>query len=343
MSESVTFSHFNRIKKVGGIEMEQIKLTNYLDIYKILKKELRWKVTDNKIILTIANFYAMNDKPFHLERFFKIADEIKSQASLFSSMRSYSRFTTAAMLDINFDDPLKKVPELYHYYSKLREHKFPSGVYTYLAASILLTNEERIQPSRVIPRAKEIYDEMKKEHIFLTGHEDYPLALLIACEEKHGMVEKIEQLYEDLNNNGLSKGNNLQFLSHILALNSDETPQKLVERSTYISDTLRQHQIRPKATYYPIIGLLAYLPNEQFDMETILKVYQSLNEEIRWQKEMNFITAVSLYVHDKIEKTGVTETSISTTLEAILQAQQAVIISTVAASAAASSNNSGGN
>ena len=323
--------------------MEQIKLTKYLTIYQILKKELKWKVPDTKIILTIAAFYAMNDKAFHLERFLKISDEIKSHASLFSSMRSYSRFTTAAMLDVNFDDPLKKVPELYHYYGKLREHKFPSGVHTYLAASILLTNEEDIQPSHVIPRAKEIYEEMKKGHIFLTGHEDYPLALFIACEENDGMVERIELLYEELNNNGFSKGNHLQFLSHILALNSDETLQKLVERSAYIYDTLRQHQIRPKATYYPIIGLLAYLTNEQFDIETILTIYQTLNDEIRWQKEMNFITAASLYVHDKIEKTGVTETSISTTLEAILQAQQAVMISTIAASAAASSNSGGGN
>ncbi|MFB4165728.1 hypothetical protein ACE1TI_18480 [Alteribacillus sp. JSM 102045] len=53
---------------------------------------------------------------------------------------------------------------------------------------------------------------------------------------------------------------------------------------------------------------------------------------------MNVMMAVSFYVNERIEQTGLAETSLL--LESILQAQQAVMIATVTASAAASTNSS---
>ncbi|RKQ31514.1 DUF4003 family protein [Oceanobacillus halophilus] len=316
------------------------KVTDYIDIYEKLRMNMKWKVSDKRILMTIASIYVMNQKELDIKRFFEVADEIKRKASLFSSMKSHPRFTTGALLDVNFDHPKSEVSTLFHLYQAFRKVKFSSGTFTYMAASIVLTNRDRIQDSQsVIHKAKEIYDEMKKEHFFLTGTSDYPLAALLAFEERPDLISHIEHFYEELSKNGFSKGNDLQFLSHILSLDSDTSANQLINRSIEVSDSFKEKGIRRKRMYYPIIGMLSLLPKEECNMDTIIAVYDKLNDHIKWQKEMNLIIAVSLFINDKLEASGLAETSIYTTLETILQAQQAVMVSTMAAASASAATN----
>ncbi|MFB4165726.1 DUF4003 family protein [Alteribacillus sp. JSM 102045] len=79
--------------------MSSAKIKKFVEIYEKLKKEMKWKVTDKRILMTIASMYVMNDKPFHFERMMQLADQIKKRAGMFSSMKSYPRFTTAALLE----------------------------------------------------------------------------------------------------------------------------------------------------------------------------------------------------------------------------------------------------
>ncbi|MFD1852242.1 DUF4003 family protein [Oceanobacillus bengalensis] len=319
------------------------KVNTYTNVYETLSKKLKWKVSDKRILMTIASIYVMNNQELDTERFINIADQIKAQAGLFSSMKSESRYTTAATLDVYFDDPISKIPTLFELYDIFRKQKFASGNFTYIAATVLLTNENRAQqPTGIIRRAKEIFDDMRKEHLFLTGYEDYPLATLLALEDRPGIIAHIEKYYEELNKSGFSKGNDLQFLSHILSLEKEASVHDLVSRCSHIHDAFQGAGIRPKKSYYPVIGILALLPPAEVDMDSIREMYEALNSEIKWQKEMNVILAVSLFVKEKLEDNGLTEASIQITLEAILQAQQAVMVSTIAAStAAASASNNG--
>ncbi|MBS4198565.1 DUF4003 domain-containing protein [Bacillus sp. FJAT-49732] len=315
-------------------------IDNYIQIFEQLRKEMKWKVSDKKILMMIASLYAMNKKDFQIERFLKIADEIKDRSGYFSYMRSESRYTAAAILDVNYDDPETKVSSLFEIYEDMIKEKFSRGIFTYIAASVLLKITVDLDYHSLIVKGKETYNAMKKEHPFLTSSEDYPLAVLLASENRENVIQRSEYFYDQLNQNGFYKGNNLQFISHILSLNNEESEKDLLNRTVYVFDSFKEKGIKPKATYYPTMGMLALLPNEELDMEIITDVYDRFNQEkhFKWQKDINLILAVSFYVKDKLKQPNLTETSLYTTMETILQAQQAAMAGSVAAAAAASSN-----
>ncbi|MFZ4453092.1 DUF4003 family protein [Salibacterium aidingense] len=304
---------------------------------------MKWKVFDNKIIMTTASMYVMKGKEVKVHSFLNVSEELKKQAGLFSSMRSHPRFTMAAMLDVSFDEPETKIPKLFDVYQTLKKEKFKSGTSTYIAASTLLNEESPAED--IAKRAMALYQEMKKEHPFLTGTGDYPLAVLLALEEQNDMIQRIESCYDALSRQGLKKGNDLQFLSHILSMGSQENPQPLVHRTVEVHDAFKNAGIRPKMMYYPMIGMLALLPAEQVDIPEIHDMYEQLKgiKHFKWNKDMNVLIAGSFFVSEKLEHAGLAETSLYTSLESILQAQQAAMIASITAAGAAASANSGSN
>jgi hypothetical protein len=316
-------------------------LNNYIKAYEELKAPMKWKVTDKRMLMTIASIYVFNNQSVNSEQLLHLAEEFKRQSSIFSPFRSNARYTTAAMLDVKFDQPEKQIKALLDLYDDFREAKFASGNFTIIAATILLSHKLD-DPGKIILLTKEIYDGMKKEHAFLTSSSDYPLATLLALENNSDIIGQIEYYYQELAKNGFRKGNDLQFLSHILSLSKESNRNDLINRAIHVLDTFKKSGIQTRQLYYPIIGMLALLPNEIYEITPILSMYEELNhqKDFKWQKDMNLMMAASFYVNDRIEHKSLAETSLSTILESILQAQQAVMIATMSAALAANSSSS---
>lgn len=333
-----------RNNRQGGIDMQKY-LTNYIEVYEELKKKMKWKVSDKKILMTIASFYAMNEKPFNMEHYWNLAEGIKKQAGLFSSIRSESRYITAAMLDVGFEHPEKQIAALFDAYEELVNAKFRRGIFTYIAASVLIKSSgtEQGDYRTVILRAKDIYDAMKKEHLFLTSAEDYPLAMLLAAKGSGDIIERNERFYEDLNRNGFRKGNHLQMLSHILTLDQENKPEVLVSRTTEVFDSFKEVGMKQKTLYYPVMGMLAMIPPAELDMHEVAQAYEQLNQtkDFKWQKDLNATLAASFFIKNKLENSTFIETSLYTTIETILQAQQAAVSAAVVVSSASTSGGSG--
>lgn len=313
-------------------------MKTYRAIYDHLKKEMKWKAVDNRVLMTIAATYAMHDKSFQYERFYSIAEAIQKQAGLFSYLKSSLRYTIAVTIDLHFEQPLEKVPELFNVYDDLINHKFKRDSFTYISAAILLTNVA--DATETIHQAKSIYETMRKEHPFLTSSSDYPLAVLLALEAEDA-YERTESFYQKLNQNGFSRGNDLQLLSHILSLDSEKDVHELISQTTLIYDAFKEIGIRRKTTYYPITGMLALIPSAHLDIQAVRQIYDKLNKQkpFRWQKDLNFMLAASFFISEHMEESNVAEVSLFTTLEAALQVQQAILISSVVAASASSSNN----
>ena len=72
-------------------------------------------------------------------------------------------------------------------------------------------------------------------------------------------MDRVERLYQKLATAGLRKGNDLQFLSHILSLKKDVREELLVAKCTNIWNLLKQEKVKVKQMHYPAIGLLALL------------------------------------------------------------------------------------
>lgn len=322
------------------------RIATYTGIFETLKKELRWKISNNQLLMAIAATYLTGDKSFDSKRFLFIADEIKKQSKPLSIWRSQSRFPIAALMDIHFDDAADRIPQLFHLYDQIVAAKFHRGAFTCIAAATLLVQGKNSQEEAeaVIARAKEVYQGMKQEHRFLTSSEDYPIAIALACQNRDDIMEEAAHQYDDLYRRGFRKGNDLQFLSHILALGSPYSAQPLTSNAATALDAMKDSGLKPKPSYYPFIGMLALLPDIQNHVHMVQVLYDKLKTQkhFKWQKDMNIMLATVLVVKEQLEDDTMVDTSLFTIIESILQAQQAALTA-AAVSAAAAQNNSGSN
>ncbi|MBM7649884.1 hypothetical protein JOC78_002868 [Bacillus ectoiniformans] len=320
------------------------KVEKYKEIYTQLKKKLRWKVSDSRTLMMVASLYVTTNREFHMDQFEELSDYIKDEVGVFSTLKSQGRFTFAALLDTRFDSPKERVADFLAMYDTLVKTGFSRSIFTYIAA-ITLLEEENGQETAA--SANELYKKMKSEHLFLTGQSDYPLAALLAQRKQPAdqLIGLIEEYYSKLNHAGFKKGNDLQSMSHILSLKDSVNPEEMVSRCTHIFDQMKLAGMKPKAMFYPQIALLSFLEDDTEQLAIVKNIQERLNAEklFKWHKDLNFMMAVHFLISSRIEHSSLLQTSLSTTIEVLIQAQQAASMAAIAgASAASASGGDGG-
>lgn len=176
----------------------------------------------------------------------------------------------------------------------------------------------------------------------MTGHSDYPLAVMLAQNDRQTdvLILHMEDLYSKLSQNRFRKGNDLQSMSHILSLHENSSADDLVAKSTEIFETMKKEGIKPKSMFYPQIALLTFIEKGMNNLTEIKEIWEQLNAEkaFKWKKDINFMMAVTFVVSDKIENSSLLVTNLSTTIETLIQAQQAASIAAISGAAVASSS-----
>lgn len=321
------------------------KLETYETYYSILKKELKWQVVDARVLMLISSMYVVRKKELDVERFKEIAEYMKKKKGVFSALNGAQVYVGAATLDIRFDDPEDKYHEWMEVYDQLVNNSFQRGSFTYISALLVLDiKKEADSRNDLIERAKRVFDLMKKDHMFLTSSSDYPIAVLLAAspEEEGPLMVKIEELYRNLHDKGFKKSNELQMLSHILALRNNEETDILVKHAMDVVVTLEAQEKKVRPVHYPEVGIMALAEEKEKLADFIVRIEKTLNDskEFKWHKKMNFTIAVQLSVSEYAEEAAITQTAVQTSLESILQAQQAAMTGAmVGAIASGSSNN----
>ncbi|MGD6801281.1 DUF4003 family protein [Rossellomorea aquimaris] len=319
------------------------KIERYKDIYLQLKSNLRWKVSDNRALMMASSLYVTSERDFDINHFQKLSDFIKNEVGIFSTLKSQLRITIAAMLDTRFSNPEGAFADFSESYEALIEKGFNRGVYSYIAAIVLCSHEDKAESASLAMR---IYKKMREEHFFLTGQSDYPLAMLLAerNQEVDSLIVRIEDFYNTLDQKGFRKGNDLQSMSHILSLHENPDPNELISRCTTLYDRMQQLDIQTKASLYPQLAVLSFLSDSEDHLSAIKDIWETLNAEkqFKWHKDINFMMAVSFYIADKIEHSSMVETSLYTTMETLILAQQAASVAAISGAAAAAGSAGGG-
>ncbi|WP_404332414.1 DUF4003 family protein [Mesobacillus maritimus] len=321
------------------------RLDLFKEIYSELYSALKWK-SDKRSLMLIAAMYVTNSKEFQLERFLELADYIKNEVGLFSQLRSTHRFTVAATLETTTGNPKENFSHFLDIYQKLIKNGYSRAIYSYIAAGTLL----KIDPHRVeeyVQKTVDVYRGMKEHHPFLTNSGDYPLASILAAssdKNKEEMILHVEDHYYALKKIGFTIGNDLQFLSHILALNEDQNPDESAEKCLEVKTLLEKANFKSKKIYYPYIGMLSYLDQVESEIPQLYAIYDDLNNDrlFKWNKDINFMLSVLFLMSDKALLTDAATTGLNTTIEVLLQAQQAAMTASITAAAAANNSNSGG-
>lgn len=153
-------------------------------------------------------------------------------------------------------------------------------------------------------------------------------------------MDRVEHLYEKLAKAGFRKGNDLQFLSHILSLKKDVREEMLVATCTNIWNLLKQEKVKVKQMHYPAIGLLALLEDGEKEIHSVKALIEKLQGEklFRWHTDTSILIAIQLFVSQKGEESKATNTGLQTMIEVLIQAQQAAMMATIAASSVATSS-----
>lgn len=184
------------------------KTKHYISIYAELKTKLKWKVSHDQILMLISSAYIVNKREFDFQRFYDLSSYIKSNIGSFSTLNSHHRFTVASILDIHFQHEAKQTFQTFiDVYNEMVKLGYKRDMFTYLSALILLTGKsETTNQKEQMNMGLAVYQQMKKNHYFLTSTQNVPLAVLLG-ENGKGLqaLQKAETCYQLLAANGFKK------------------------------------------------------------------------------------------------------------------------------------------
>lgn len=318
------------------------KIERMLDSYLILEKAFKWEhnLTKHFAALVLSSKY-LNVNPEEI----KLALEtIKSNTAWHSNFRGSYRFMLASLM-VAEDEGVERIfSQILQNEQILKNAGFKQGTHMPIAAYTLHKVSEGVNAVQVAEKAHDVYLEMKKAHPWLTGTDDYAMSLLLAqsgCD-----MERIEALYASLAKQGFSKGNDLQRLSHILALSSSPV-DKLVEDCVSIKRYMKENKITLYATYYTSLGIIAHILGED---HRVLGDWVDLTRQMNGMKKykwlgkgMNLMLASAIISYSWLTADSIGDASriaLGISVETLIAAQTVAIITASTAAVAASSSSS---
>ena len=311
--------------------------------YDKVKSLAGWAV-DKNVVLTITSYYVTSEREFDAVSLNQAMDALKSRTGWLSPLRGNLLPMMAAFLNQPGTVIDEEVDRLFAKQQVLKGVGFRNTIHSYLAA-LLMTNDQDLYDTEA-RQAKKLYDAMKKQHFFLTSDDDYAYAVLLG---KRGAdpvehAKSMRTYYDALRIEGFRSGNELQWLSQVMTYEQMEFDPSLVSRATEVlAHFKRDTKVRP--VHYPMIGFLTVFRVADTELKNISELTHTLEASklFRWNREMALSIGIGYSMHELTENVEEGTVSLATSVELILQAQQAVMAATMAAMAASSAANSANN
>ncbi len=326
-------------------------LVTFSEVYTCLNARRSWSTQVSPLRYSALTLAASARPADQLaDELFEVAEVLRQRAGWFGPLNSPIRFCVSAMLVRNGDDPAVFCEFVESASAQMRELKLRSGsIYETMALLILNQLQKDVSFNRLI-RFRDIYQEMKRHHWWLTGTDDYPAcALLTTSDETVGEISRrVELLYDGLRNLGFSRGEKLQMISHILYFNPHREFDVLA-RFQQIHAAFKEIGLWIHQGDWDEIAILTFLDH---DVQTIATRVLEHRAEIKKLKptpdaDTSFSLACGTAFLDLVRLDDrlqvITDINVLAQVQAILAAQQAAIASSVAATtaviAASSSSN----
>jgi len=311
----------------------------YLEVFDELRKRKRWSTGDTMLrfaALTLAANDVADRNP-DLEATAKI---LEKQAGAFSPLASAMRHAVAALLIRRGIDPtltVGRVKETLAVFKRLKLSR--SGPHPTLAALLLvLHNDGGVPDEAVVAKMKAVIDRWNKDHFFLTGVDDYPMAAMHATGE-HGVEEigvRAEEIYRRLRKARFSAGEQLQLVSHLLMF-SDLGRDEAVRRFSEIARLLREAKQRVWQSHYDEVALLVLSGGHPAEVVPRVLAYRDRlwATKPRPTQDLALSIAAGIVLAEESEKAAALAEAASAAnlraVQAVIEAQQAAAIACMAA------------
>lgn len=321
--------------------MDYVMIENeFANTVEEVSKAAGWTV-DRKIVLAIASTFVASGKTFDAMKYKNVLQEMKKQSSWLSPLRTTVGYSIAANL-MEQDDAEKAVKNLLTNVSILKEAKFRSGNFSYIGAQFLTEDEQDKKTHAQVARA--LFDAIRKHHPFLTSYEDIPYAILLSSpsDDVELRADTMNRYYKELRTSNFNAGNELQWLSQVLTFLSPKFDGQLVPDVVTLRDGLKKQNVKVKAMHYPLLGFLAILNLDKAQLQGLIDLYHELKDMklLKWHREFVLFMAVQFAIYDMAKVQKSLSMTIMSSIELLIQAQQAAMIAAVSAAAIASSSSS---
>lgn len=290
----------------------------------------------------------LKEKDADAEKIIECKKLVKHKCSAFSSFRNNNLLSTSILLSLQ-TNPEEALDELLNIYDKLK-NEFMSSQFLALAAEVIFNARHTINIDAIVKKTREAYNHMKANHCFLTGSDDVSTAAMIAVtsDDLETTFKEIEFCYKYLNSNGFWSGNNLQALSHILAL-APGNPEEKCNKVIVLDKSLRSNNVALKSYSLPLLGI-AQLVTTNYDelarniveVDNLLKEHSgfgslSLGTSVRRMISTALVCSSYVDIFDDNLKSTMTDTT-NTAIINIVTIMQIAAASAAAGAAAASAS-----
>ncbi len=256
-----------------------------------LDKGFTW---DTAIIMPVcAMLHAQKDQKVDVDKMKECRKLLKGKVGAFSNLRSYGELVLLSKMAMS-DDPVVYLDKTIEAYAMIKKYKMSESAFTVLAAMVLADYADVAHWEQILESAGRIYAQMKKDHPFLTGTEDVSFAVVMAMSElpEQWLMQEMEACYKALHKKfGATDG--LQSLSHVLAMDREETMKKCEEILEL--DAL----FKEKKKRFDSNGIVMYasLRMMQVEKETLLADIIEVDDYLKQQKGFG---AFSVDAHQRL-------------------------------------------
>lgn len=313
------------------MEMKKIEET-----FEQVSKTLGW-TTDKQVALAVTMIYLSRGRAFDAAIHTEASRIVRSAEGFTSPLRAHLHHIAVAYLVLGEESITEGLARLNVHQQALTAEKFWKSGYTYLGGLIMEAPEEAA-------RARELYDAMKAHHPFLTSSEDIPYVVLLGRRDGDlkERAETMNRYYSELRPQGFSPGNHLQWLSQAMTFDSPQFQPEVAGRVLAIRDFFKAENIKIRSAHYPVLGFLAIAEADGAALKSIAELVRTLESSklFRWYKQWALPSAAQLVMAESAELRGSEAALFASSVEMLMQAQQAAMMVSVSAAVAAS-NNSG--
>jgi hypothetical protein len=323
-------------------------LSRFRSLYEALEKDRRWWRGSRRLRYAAMAALGSEGDPATIARGIRRMESSLKEASPWNlDMGSHLRFVVAATLYHNGDSAKAFMNELVRVRKMFRGERLPRSLAFELIAVLILRiqNDGRaISPDRV-RKLREIYDEMKRHHRWITGADDFPACAILTGQEgtpKH-LVDKTEAIHGELRHHKFQKGNPLQTMANVLSL-ARSSPRELADRAVRLKDGFRQNGVRIYQRDYDELAILCFL---ELRADRIVDAVLGKREELRRIKPKidratTFNLAVAMTFIElagrEVDATTLSGAKVLIDMQAIMTAQQAVLLCAAGAAVATSAS-----
>ena len=271
---------------------------------------------------------------------------IKKNSGALSYLKGQVMMPFAANLSMK-EDPKAHFDKVLKIYNVAKK-KFNRSEYSALLAILLADLIHEDSCEAVLTRGKELYDQIKMAHPFLTNEQDSVLAGLLALSEKSDteLIDDMEKCF-DLLKIKFSHKSSIQSISHVLALTEGSAREK-VEHLNDLYDSLRE--AGKKFGIYTELSTLAAVSILDNETERVRDRIIGIDDFLSKQKGYGLLGLdkkarlmhATMLTTDLYDSAQIAQTTASASAIAMAAAQSlavcVIITSTIAANSASTSN-----